>query len=889
MDESREGKGQFVLINGEAGIGKTRLTQELKKYAISKNVRCLEGNCIYHEVSDPYLPFITALSDITTPSIIDDSQKYVTIDEAFLINNAGSVVSYASRIGANILSEDIVGAMLSAVESFVKDAFGDEESTPKGLETLVYGTTRILIEHGDLVFLAVVLSGEEPEGLREDLQKLVAKIENRYSDIIREWDGSVSKVKDITKIVQGLVTVKYRIKRAIKDIDIKKEKDRVFERVLQLVIEASMDDPILLILEDIHWADISSLQLLQYVARNTRTARVFICGTYRPEELEDPGEKRIHPLKETIQRMSRYKMFALIELERLKPNEVSEMLTSIFETTNLPNGFVNNLFRETEGNPFFIEEMLYSFHDEGIINLEGGAWSFREGPERIIPSTIKDLVTLRIERLDEGSVDTIKHASVIGQEFEFNLLGRTLGMNEEELVSTLENLETKKLIQVDLKDDELYRFNHSKIQEVVYQDLSNHRKRMIHEKVAVAMEDLNKDKLENIVYKIAYHYSKTKDHEKALGYAIKAGEKASSEFAFDEAFSYYREALNAVENLNETTDNKRKKLEIVIHLGDICMVIGNWDQALEYYHLAKKLSEELQDEKRKAESYRNIGYIYTCKNEWEPALENHEIALKISEDIKAYHLVADTFYNLGAVYEKKGDFHKAIEYYGRCMENAVNIGDSQEIARGYLGVGRVYAQKGQYQDSIDSFEKAVEILEKKGDLGELSKAYVNLGATYLLINIDEAIKCHKKAIELAEKTGDIRMKGYAFINMAYTLIEKKDELKKASDILDKALNIFKKFDERMAISIIYINYGSIFRLQKEWDKSSDYYEKALEISKELSMPYYIGDILLEYGIMLRDKGDSEEANIKLTKSLEIFESLQNEEMIEKVKKEMASL
>jgi adenylate cyclase len=888
LDESITGRGQLVLISGEAGIGKTRLTHELKKYAISKNVRCLEGNCIYHEVSDPYLPFIKALSDITAPSLVDESQKYVTIEEAFLINNAGVVVSHAARIGANILDEDIVGGMLSAVEAFVKDAFGDEESLTNGLDTLGYGATRILIEHGKLVFLAVVLSGVEPEGLREDLRNLVRKIEDEHLDILRDWDGKEVKIRDIAQIIRGLTDVKYKIKRAIKDIDIKKEKDRIFERVLQLIIETSKDEPILLVLEDIHWADTSSLQLLQYVARNTKDSRVFIVGTYRPEELYDVGDKKIHPLKETIQRMSRYKIFTHMELNRLIHSEVSEMLTSIFDTPNLPGGFVDRLYKETEGNPFFIEEMLYSFHDEGIIRLDGGAWCFGEVSESVIPTTIKDIVTLRIERLDEGSIDAIKYASVIGREFDFNVLGRTMSINEEELITTLEKLETKKLIQADTKNDELYRFNHSKIREVVYEGLSSHRKRMMHEGVGMVMEELNKDKLENVVYKLAHHYSNTKDHDKALDYSIQAGEKAGGEFALDEAFSYYGQAMNAIERMEENAENKRKKLDIITHLGDICYVTGKWDQAYGYYSRARKLSEELSNDKSRAASYRSLGLIHLCKSEWEKALVKLEIAFEISENIDDYHGIADAAYQLGTFYEKKGEYQKSIKSYGKCMENAVNIGDSQEIARGYLGVGRVYAQKGQYRDSIDSFKKAVEILEKIGDLDELSKAYVNFGATNILLNVDEAIKYLNKAIDLANKTGNIRMKGYALTNLAYIFI-KKNDLETASSYLDKALEIFERFEERMLISAVYLNYGTIHRLQKEWKKATDYFERAIKIFKELGTPYYLGEVFFEYGLMFKDKGNANKAEERLTKAIDIFKDLQNNEMIEKVEKELSTL
>ena len=391
LDKSVNGEGQFALISGEAGIGKTRLMKELRNYAKSQGVLCLEGNCVSHDVSDPYLPFIEVLSRIKGPSLVDETQKYIMINEAFLIHEDGKVISYASRIGANIMDEDIVGGMLSAVEVFVKDAFGDEQTPEKGLDTLIYGSIRIYIEHGKHIFLAVVLSGAEPEGVREDLKHMVKTIESKYDKELVKWDGDVARVGEINDVIQKLTLVRYRIKKEIKDIDIKKERDRIFERGLKLIVNASEKNPILLVLEDIHWADISSLQLLQYIARNTKTSRVFICGTYRPEELDDLRDKKVHPLKESIQRMSRDKMFQTIELTRLKKSDVTRILTNMLGTSNFPNEFKDRIYQETEGNPFFIEEMLFTFFDEGIIRMEGGAWQFRDISKGVIPTTITSL------------------------------------------------------------------------------------------------------------------------------------------------------------------------------------------------------------------------------------------------------------------------------------------------------------------------------------------------------------------------------------------------------------------------------------------------------------------------------------------------------------------
>ena len=171
----------------------------------------------------------------------------------------------------------------------------------------------------------------------------------------------------------------------------------------------------------------------------------------------------------------------------------------------------------------------------------------------------------------------------------------------------------------------------------------------------------------------------------------------------------------------------------------------------------------------------------------------------------------------------------------------------------------------------------------------MSKIYANLGATYNFVDTDEAIRYNKKSIELANKTGNIRMKGYALLNLTRSLILKKDDLQKASNYLNEVLNIFTKLDEKIPISSTYNNFGTILKLQREWDKAKEYFEKAIEICNELDTPYMLGRVLFEYGLMYKEKGDKSEANRRLEKSLGIFKNLKHEDLAEKVKKEMVGL
>jgi tetratricopeptide (TPR) repeat protein len=582
-------------------------------------------------------------------------------------------------------------------------------------------------------------------------------------------------------------------------------------------------------------------------------------------------------------------MFAPLKLSSLNEPEVAQMLASNLGTFDFPMEFKDRIYMETEGNPFFVEEMIYTFRDEGVISLVGGAWQFHDTYKSIIPSTIKDLITLRIERLDSASIDTIKYASVLGKEFDFNVVEMTMPINDEELISCLDNLEANNLITVDPENDELYQFNHNKIREVVYDGIGSHRKRMIHKKAAISIKELNEDNLDEVVYQLAHHYSKTKDYPNALNYSILAGEKATREFALDEAYNYMLRAKDVLKQIEDNNYKNEKNLDVLSHLGEICYAMGEWDFALEHLNELIESSKTTGDDNRLFRGYCIIGNIHLSRSEWDLAQENIEKGLKIGKKSDDFRGVADCMYILGALYEKRGEFHEAIGSYKDSLKGALSVGENLLIANAYLGIGRVYAQQGQYQDAIEHMQKSVEIFEKIGDLNELAKAYVNLGHAHFCLNeFDESISHYEKAIEWAKKTKNIRMQGHGLSNLAELYI-KKNEPEKAKDSLDKALDIFKKLDEKFMISDVLRHYGCVYRLKQEWERSTEYFNKSIEISRELNMPYYVGYGLFEFGLMYKAKGDFTSANQNLNEAQEIFKEIDNQELLKKIEKELETL
>jgi tetratricopeptide (TPR) repeat protein len=218
----------------------------------------------------------------------------------------------------------------------------------------------------------------------------------------------------------------------------------------------------------------------------------------------------------------------------------------------------------------------------------------------------------------------------------------------------------------------------------------------------------------------------------------------------------------------------------------------------------------------------------------------------------------------------------------------VDIGESRVIGKAYTGIGRVQAQQGKYGEAIDALQNAVQIFEKEGDLDELAKTYQNLGATYYFVDLDNCLSSHNKAIELAEKTKNIRIKAYALSNAAEVYL-KNNQIEKADDYLKKAIEIFKKIDEKVGMSVALTSMGSLRRTQKDWEKSEEYIQRSIEICTFYDIPYHLGDAIYEHALLHRDKGEVKKAEEKLKGALSIFKNLKNEEMVLKIKEELDAL
>jgi predicted ATPase len=317
---------------------------------------------------------------------------------------------------------------------------------------------------------------------------------------------------------------------------------RLFEGVTQFFVNISKEVPLVLLLDDLQWFDDASMGLLHHMARAITAERLLVVAAYRDLELEDQRS-----LSRTIAQINRERLFHAIPLKRLASSEVFQMVRQTLGE-NVPSELPDLVYGKTEGNPFFVEEVLRSLVEEGAVYPVEKGWGVRDLSQVHVPRGIKEVLRKRLECLDEESSHVLSAAAVIGREFSFPVLREVTGLDEDKLIDIIERcLQARLVVDRHVPGEEVYAFADTHLRDVLYEGISPVRRRRHHLKVGEAVEKVCSGKIDDHLEALAYHFLEGNGLSKAVDYSRKAGDKATSLFAWDQARRHYETALKLME------------------------------------------------------------------------------------------------------------------------------------------------------------------------------------------------------------------------------------------------------------------------------------------------------------------------------------------------------
>jgi len=332
--------------------------------------------------------------------------------------------------------------------------------------------------------------------------------------------------------------------------DATQAKLRMFEAFLLLLRDAARERALLLVLEDLQWADPGTRELLDYMTRRLRSTNVLVLATYRMDEMH-----RKHPLVPTIQGWRRSGTAEFIELQALSAEAVGEMVCAIFEETTVSDEFREFLHDRSEGNPFVVEEMLRDAVDRGDIFRTETGWDRKSLTEMRIPRTVRAAILHRLERLNRETVDVLSAASVIGRSADVMTLIAVTGMNEATVYTALETCVTHQLLEEDRAGT--YRFRHALTREAVYEDMIVPRRQQLHSRVAEVLAA----RPERAAVDLAHHLLAAGRYDDAVVMCVAAAEDAIRARA-------YRDAANLLERAAPHVRDPIERGRLLCRAGD---------------------------------------------------------------------------------------------------------------------------------------------------------------------------------------------------------------------------------------------------------------------------------------------------------------------------------
>jgi len=817
LDKALDSKGQIALISGEAGIGKSTLTGYLEDIAEKSDMTICIGDCTIQDAGIPYQGFQRALCDLTDESLFS-LEDFAFFDEIFLISKIGLLISHVSRTKDESIDEDILGSMLTAVQDFVKDSFGggETEGQKGGLGKLEYLDTKINIEHGDLVYLAVVTSGEEHPDMKKDIKKCLSNIEETYFDLLIDWDGDLDSLSGSVDMLHKLADSKYRVKRSLENINITAERLKVQNRIHEIVEASAKENGLLLVLEDIHWADESTLLALPFIARNIADNNVMLCLTYRPEDIEENID-----IKGILEDLKSGHECTDIALETLDEETLDSLVCSLLGGENPPDELMKNLMAETKGNPFFIIEAIRALIAEGTLIKDKDVWIMKHGSKSAIPHSVVELVSRRLETLELDCLRFVEYGAILGRRFSVPLLCSGFRMDDDYNSEIIEQLVSLNIF--DRAGQNELMFQHSKIQEVIYSGMSQRWKRMLHKNAGLILESHNQDNLEVVLFSLAYHFSRTLEFDKGIDYCVSAGDKASNNFAPREAANFFKTAIGLIED-NERED--ARYLELNESLGELYELDGNYEKALASYDKILDMSDESS---LVPSVLMKKGRVFQAQGNYDEAISNYFTGAEKAELVGETLMRAKIDGYLGKVYLRKGEYEKSLELQTTYLLESQKSDNEIEIGQAYMNLGGVYAHLRDHYKAIENWKKSLEMFEKGKYEQGVANVTDNLGIGHLWVGeFESALEYYERSKAIMTKLGDA--KGLSMVlNNIGVLYDDMGDFDQALEYYNRSLQIKKRIGDKVGVANIYNNIGSAHFSMGNHESAIQNYHQNLEL------------------------------------------------------------
>ena len=633
-------------------------------------------------------------------------------------------------------------------------------------------------------------------------------------------------------------------------------RQQIFLAVRDLLLGLARQKPVLLILEDLHWADETSLDLTLFLLESIRHTPLVIYAITRPY---DSGV-----LSQIVERAKQRLVdrFIFIRLHALAPDQSKALFQSLLTVQPIPELFREQIIQRAAGIPFYLEEILRMLIEDKVIISEADHWIVSPGKDidKIgVPDTLQDLILTRFDRLPPFNRQVLQTASVIGNQFGADVLHAVLpAVSKEDTAAALGRLVEKEYILPQpgtetASTEALYVFKHVLVSDAIYSTLLQRDRHDLHGRVGQAIEILYASRLEGQIELLANHYMRSMMLDRALIYLILAGQKAARGYANEQARQHFIQALGLLPKVRYTLDQLQG---IHIGLGDVLVTIGEYQSARDHYQTALDAIEEdglalpdMPHWQEKSVLFRKIATTFERQGEYDKTMGRLTAAQDAIDHLDTPPAVecARILNDMGWIFFRRGNLEQA----EACLKEALNLAETtvqlDVVASIYNRLGGVAYQKGQLDVSSDFAHKSLALREKIGDIVAVARSYNNLGLLHWRLgDWDGALDNFNRSFALHTNLGDIE--GMLELNTNLGLLQlDRGNTEEAKNRLEDILNTAQSIGHLYTIGLAQLHLSLLYLSIDDWQTALDYSLNSLNNFRAIGAKDILVDVYLHAG------------------------------------------
>ena len=621
--------------------------------------------------------------------------------------------------------------------------------------------------------------------------------------------------------------------------------------------------PLLIYIEDFNWIDSSTQQYFEQLLINyPDLPLLFLLEARTDKKLR---KDKIFPHQQKIE----------LTMDNLTPEYSEQMIEGILNHhygKRIQIGDYSRLkkliLNKSEGNPFFIFQLMEYLSERKDLEVES------PDSVNLVPDSILSLIQIRIDLLPWSLREIAEIASIIGREFNIEILEQAairMGLNYNfinEIERGVENNIWKKMTKF------RYSFSHSLIRDAVYQMQLKSRIRKIHQIIAELIEKYYSDQ-GNYFIDIADHYHKADNVEKEKDYLYRAAKFAKDNYQNDIAIDLLQKYLCI------TDQDNPMQMQVLLDLCDIYMLTGSWSKAEHFCRRVRELAQKTNSVEYEVRSCNLLGSLYRLQGKYEQGLELLKHSEKLLENNHDDDLSAETAVVFAHIFYRIGNYHQAVKNYQIGLNLYNKIGYPRKVSNILVNLAHIYSEQGDYSRAMETYEQSLSISQKINDQKNIANIMMGIGIIHHLSNqYREAAEKYQKSRKIKEVIGDQQGLSIVLTNIG-SIHQDLGDFDQAYNCYDQSLKISRKLTDQRSESINLSNIGSVYKSKEEFDTSMEYYNQAIDICKGLGVKYNLCNLYLEKAQLLSSMAKYSDASEYISRSAEIAEEVNRESVIKK--------